>query len=471
MNKTTKHNCPKELSRLSGVPQENIEVAQKKISNFLNCGYTKKLKTAGPCNLKNSGVLKVAKTKKSSLQITAFIPAAGAASRFFKPLAKLTQAIEKNSYADFILAWKESKKFPLPASIQTLELRDNFTQESLRLAALLDLQKPKALMPCRQGTTFLEEKDKELSAYGFIEKKCFVTPPGRQKEYTALISADANYDLLEQGKTLSTIRFNQSGEAIFSEGSPSVTPAGHGALYALFKDLKSKGHEHLFIQNLDNLTGSSSKVCDSLQGLSRFYTHFLEELKGIRLSLALESNEGLIKAEKTADSLLNWLKIDPDAYVNALEYLFQNVLHRPKTISLKEAAADPLQVLGMVPNADGFVGGIPFFWESSVGKAKVCLEGPHIPAEAKEMLQNNDSFFNPVTVFSELSNDTERFEKTASDFWFVADKTFAGQRAFYVETALYELLSDSRYHNVAFVELPEYVFRPHKTLADCQGTV
>ena len=402
--------------------------------------------------------------EQSELSFTSFIPAAGAASRFFRPLAETISAIEENDYEKFTKEWQEIKKYPLPSSIRALETKDNFESEAKRSETLRDLRQPKALMPCNTESCFLEEKIKELDSYGFIAKKSFVVPDGKKGAFSKFVS-DSKTSLYAQDASLSTLRYDDQGNVLFSGDKPSVAPAGHGALHALFPRLKDEGHKHLFIQNIDNLTGTSKDVCTALQDLSNYYAYVLKHLNIIRLNI--ESDRSL--AETAASDLLGWIKTEQDKgnWISALHHLFYEVFNRPLATSLEEASSGSLQVLGMVPNKKGLVGGIPFFWNSNEGETKICLEGPHISEDAKQNLKTKASFFNPVTVFSELSARSEPFQKTSTDFWFVADKTYAGRRALYQETALYELLSDSRYHNVLFVELPAATFNPHKTLLDC----
>jgi len=413
-----------ELSQQSGVPVKNIEIAQETVQNFLNMQLKSQINVQDPCNTKNHGVLKLPEpTEKRDLNISAFIPAAGAASRFFKPLNKIIQTIRNADFLGFSEEWIKVKKFPLPPQVRALKDKTFFTDSNARSAALAALDQPKALMPC--STSFFEQNEK-----------------------------------------LSTFRFDEQGSVIQKDSRPSVAPAGHGALSALFPDLKSLGHEHLFIQNIDNLTGSSEAVCTALASLKDQYAMLFEGICEIRSSIG----NHFADAENTANKIIRALGMSMSDFPkkkSSLDILFHCIFHRPKGLSFREMASAPVQVLGMVPNKANHVGGIPFLWQSNVGLVKICLEGPHIPDAGKDSMSKHPSYFNPVTVLSEIQSSTNAFEKTSKDFWFVADKTFEGKRALYMETALYELLSDSRHHNVVFAELPEQTFRPHKTLIDC----
>jgi len=455
-----------ELSQQSGVPVKNIEIAQETVQNFLNMQLKSQINVQDPCNTKNHGVLKLPEpTEKRDLNISAFIPAAGAASRFFKPLNKIIQTIRNADFLGFSEEWIKVKKFPLPPQVRALKDKTFFTDSNARSAALAALDQPKALMPCSETSCFLNEKERELKAYDFISQTCFVVPLGKQQNFSDALS-NKETSFFEQNEKLSTFRFDEQGSVIQKDSRPSVAPAGHGALSALFPDLKSLGHEHLFIQNIDNLTGSSEAVCTALASLKDQYAMLFEGICEIRSSIG----NHFADAENTANKIIRALGMSMSDFPkkkSSLDILFHCIFHRPKGLSFREMASAPVQVLGMVPNKANHVGGIPFLWQSNVGLVKICLEGPHIPDAGKDSMSKHPSYFNPVTVLSEIQSSTNAFEKTSKDFWFVADKTFEGKRALYMETALYELLSDSRHHNVVFAELPEQTFRPHKTLIDC----
>jgi hypothetical protein len=452
------------LAKASGVPQAQIELAQKDISAFLQTGATVSVDVNSTCRLGNGGIVKLPPVPKKidpKNKVISFIPAAGAASRYFAPMQNIITAIKNADKNSFDKNWLELAKYPLPKSVRSLSEESAFENATLLKQALEELSLPKALMPCNQTANFLQEKYSELDAYGFITEKFFVIPPNTKAKFKeSCPSSEAKFFI--QDAELSTLRFDGKGKVLLNEGVPSVAPAGHGALHALLPKLYEEGHRHAFIQNIDNLTGTKPEVIEALKAMHSFYTRLYSSLERIRANIANDFQA----AESEAGSALSKLGIKPDS-ASALQTLFHDVFKRPSNLPIEKSAFDSLQVLGMVPNKDGFVGGIPFYWDSGHGLAKICLEGPHLSGKAKSMLKDQVSYFNPVTVLSELKASGDSFAEISKDFWFVADKTYQGRRALYRETALYELLSDSRHHNVVFVELPEFLFRPHKTIFDC----
>ena len=50
-----------------------------------------------------------------------------------------------------------------------------------------------------------------------------------------------------------------------------------------------------------------------------------------------------------------------------------------------------------------------------------------------------------------------------------AEKRWKGQTVYYHESLLYEILGNSSFANLLFLELPRIFFNPHKTLNDTKG--
>ena len=48
-------------------------------------------------------------------------------------------------------------------------------------------------------------------------------------------------------------------------------------------------------------------------------------------------------------------------------------------------------------------------------------------------------------------------------------KPYGGHEVYYHETVLYEAIGNSLTNNVAFVEIPRFLFNPHKEIGDCRG--
>ena len=63
-----------------------------------------------------------------------------------------------------------------------------------------------------------------------------------------------------------------------------------------------------------------------------------------------------------------------------------------------------------------------------------------------------------------VDNVDEVYETDKNPFWLVSCKSWKNENVYYHETLLYELLGNSEYANIVFVEVPRLAFLPHKIL-------
>jgi hypothetical protein len=446
----------------------------------------------------------------------AFVPAAGAASRYAQPFLPLIQALEKRDLQDIEESLDQLLKlgadsWPLPAPLASL-LRQRscpatITQEHIK--TLYDvLHLPKALMPCvMEGESFLALKVAEHKALKGLAGQVFIAPPDMKAQFQQVIEAfynkhsaeGENGDLplgahiIPQGPSLSTIRFNRDGTPFFGpDGRCSLVPAGHGALIETLPEVAQKYPEahSIFIRNIDNVIGTKKDATDATYSFLRLHKKILQTVKQVREAL---SNSDLRQGAQAVEPLLNLIRQqDPactfsskksildsiqDPYERILWEAQSEFFHTPLPAELnlkglKKAYGRPVNTLGQVPNTGKDVGGTPCFVRFGEKAVKICIELPHVSEQDKTSYLTNPAkatHFNPVFAAAELIDEDRLPELRSHGFWILSEKTHKGQPVVYFETVLYELLGNSYLANCTFVEVPRIVFNPHKSINDAAG--
>jgi hypothetical protein len=131
----------------------------------------------------------------------------------------------------------------------------------------------------------------------------------------------------------------------------------------------------------------------------------------------------------------------------------------------------PLVLMGVVENKTSDIGGTPIITKINGQKAILCAEKDHISKEDLNKSQNNSAkkFFNPVFLTLEIPE--KNFLEANHPFWIIAEKKWKEQTVLYHESLLYEILGNSVYCNLIFMEIPRSLFAPHKTLEDLEQTL
>jgi hypothetical protein len=350
--------------------------------------------------------------------------------------------------------------------------------------------------------------------------------PDRDQGHSKRESSRGEWQVMEQGNSLSTIRFDDEGRPIkTATGGYSLVSAGHGELVHLFGDILREYPEAecLHIRNIDNVIGSGPErrreiqtparvfriVRDCLEAL-RFYFDDLaagtttgphgntvsERARGALRTLArlaeswqqpedaaLDPANMCLHAGEVLGSLFHWPELQPS----------EPMINRARQLS--QWLARPLSVFGVVRKETGDVGGGPVFTTTASGESiKLCMEMPHASDSDRESYfgaRGKATHFNPVLVFFELQTHKPlegmtpkspsqhevwnkgrpvNFAQLFDDrFWLLARKEFEGRRVCYHETVLYELIGNSARTNLLFVEVPRTLFNPHKTFMDGLG--
>lgn len=406
------------------------------------------------CRLDNGAILPLPALQTTEQEASAainnfatFVPAAGAASRYLKPLQPLFAACKhgdsKVSVSQDLLA------SPMPEVLRTWLTAATGSRK--KIAALLDsLPSCKALYPCTlEGTTFLQMKDIEHRCIGKFADQFYVVPMRTR--------FDVEAHCLEQDEGFCTLRFYPDGKPVMPL---SPVPAGHGVLAGMFKRVQTLTDAHsLFIRNIDNVMGTGAEVIAATRAFLCLHDFLFQQMQVIRSCLAAED---LSAANTAAREVITKVfgEQDTDA---PLAYLMQNLFHTDtEQGSLLSLYQRPLTLLGQVRNTGADKGGVPVFVRWQQQRVKICLETPHMSAaDAREYPSTH---FNPVFVACEL---TDAYD--CSHFWLLAKKTYRGADVVYHESLLYEALSNSRHCNSVYVEVPRAVFNPHKSITDGKG--
>lgn len=476
----------KELGEL-GLDIEVVTSHQKNIKNYLDSDKPRFFPITDTCRLDNGGIRPLPDDPGfiNDCGLVAFVPSAGAATRFVAPLSDLIKALEKLSAPDCQrsidkLVEAGLLNAPLPDSLRLL--MDDVSKRGLcdlspdqAEAIRCDVEVPKALYPAvHSGETFIEIKRHEHKAIDGFIGEVYVAPPGK---ITALLTkaqmVESNTPIAcyEQGVELSTARFDDRGCVIRApDNRISLVPAGHGALIHLIRKVPRDfpAAHGVFIRNIDNISGTSQTV---IQATRRFINSFKYSLKLIRRIRNAYEGQDRSTILKLFSNLADFWGIKSDETSDQIKLVMNQLFHvSPRDDrDLLEFISRPFVLMGQVPNTGSDVGGTCVFSRINGIDQKLCLELPHSsPADRKEFLESSvkATHFNPVFVAAEIPDESMMAKMVDHPFWLISKKQWMGREVFYQESILYELLGSSQYTNVIFVEVPRYLFNPHKTLQD-----
>ncbi|WGL59973.1 DUF4301 family protein [Pigmentibacter sp. JX0631] len=332
--------------------------------------------------------------------------------------------------------------------------------------------------------------------------------------------------VLEQGKSLSTIRFNLDGTPYTDEdGNYVPISAGHGELIHLFDSIADSfpNAECLHIRNIDNVIGTSKDrieelnipaeafkiIRDCIEVLrAKIEDHLFHEQINKQAIYKIQDQEVLkvlnylcsfINQELAQDGLnlcFNSEKHFTGIPFQTIHKIVGNLFHwQPLAEPLNNYSAwektlswleQPISIFGVVRKEVADIGGGPIFAELSDGtKIKLCIEMPHV--DEKETMEyfgprGKATHFNPVLAFFELRTNKRSFEKEQvlgkkvnysklfdDRFWLLTKREYKGVPVCYHETVLHELIGNSATSNLVFIEVPRTLFRPHKSFFDSLG--
>ncbi|RZA15513.1 MAG: DUF4301 family protein [Proteobacteria bacterium] len=498
------HRLDKQEIKTYGLSAHDIAIHQRRIKVSLKSAKTSFIPIIDSFRLDNGGILPKqfyrSDERAQAEGFVAFVPAAGAASRYFQPLQNLRQAITDKNEESLTTELARLKKegasnWPLPAALSALIHSNDAVPSMNELQTVLDeISWPKALLPCRKNAeSFLQKKVLEHKAMKGLVAEVYVAPLGCSESFQKhLGEPEAKIKFLEQGPELSTLRFTREGDPFRDEDDKlSLVPAGHGMLVRLFPEITKMfgtAAHSLFIRNIDNVIKEEAACLADTESFLLQHQEVLKGLKAIRLALAAKNID---QAAKIAEDMLSRFpsgKFEKPQWVKSftpseqlLWTLQLKIFHCPqvlaKTLLKSKSSAEaltalykrPFNSLGQVPNNGKDVGGSPVRARHDGGEVAICLELPHAsPDDRKTFLEDPKvaTHFNPVFVAAELPEDMAAYDLEQCPFWILAEKNIHGTPVVYHEIVLYEVLGNSYTANVIFPEIPRRLFNPHKSLLD-----
>lgn len=437
--------------------------------------------------------------QSSNISITRFIPASGAASRMFRSISTLldckqpkTKDTLSKSESDFFeqiehfAFYKNLNEVCLrnewmsTSRLVSLEKYDSIIQNLLTTKGLDYLGLPKGLIPFHLyptgevRTPALEHLvegsliHKDLAGNVSIH---FTIPTEKRAIFISHI--EQNIDLLEeqygvhytisyseQSSSTNTLSLDEFGDLVrTNNGDLLLRPGGHGSL---IQNLEAISSDLVLIKNIDNVSP------DHLKGKTITYTKLLG---GILLavqekifSYLKKIHQGKSLSHSTIEEMLHFLK-----EVLCIELQTNNLVGEKEMIErIYMKLNRPLRVCGMVPN-EGEPGGGPFIVKEADGSTSLqILETSQINDASREILLSA-SHFNPVLMFCSLKDfQGNRFslsEFIDSQQAFLSQKNYREKNITILEHPGLWNGSMARW-NTLFVEVPNEVFTPVKTISD-----
>jgi len=431
-----------------------------------------------PCKI-NEGILKIEAEERIQLikyfdkrqpQVTFFIPASGSGSRMLEFLYAF-QKKDKNEIEPMMERFLNSLDDfafyrQLPEQVRTAIQQEGIDIERLINSMLnssgLNLrQSPKALIPFHTVGPFILTPLQEHLIQG-----CLLTRSNPnfhftiQKEFedefqriiestTALSGATYHVDFSEQSVESNSIAFKDNGKPAYDKNNELITrPSGHGALLPLLNTLDS---EVILIKNIDNIQhyAKASESVEVWKVLSGLLLQFRNEAKALHVS---PSHNGLIELNEKYQ-LFDQQELDNVHGEEAIRKLIDR----------------PTRVCGMVKN-EGQPGGGPFWVDQSGKISKQIVEKVQISAESDQRsLLLRSTHFNPVMIaFSPLSLEGKKFDLLQfrdEESVFIVKKTAEEQTIRYMEQPGLWNGGMANWNSI-FVEIPNAVFSPVKTILD-----
>ena len=431
-----------------------------------------------------------------------FVPASGAASRMFKDLLAVSNAIDDGSFTAANLDDSSSEaqtfrkflqqlaRFPFFAELEvTGDIRPENAFENGRLALtrLLDQSAlgfaalPKGLIPFHKtdgsARTPFEEHLVEGDAYakdaGGKVRIHFTVPAHFKQRIDDFISrrisqgnlpaAEFQIDYSVQKSSTDTVAVDPDNQPFRNEdGIILFRPGGHGALLENLNDLDG---DIVFIKNIDNVLPDYRKETT---------IRYKKALAGylIKLQTAVfDFLKLLVDGEPSPQALAEMIAFaENELYLTVPQAITEAETEQQITY-LKDLFDRPIRVCGMVKN-EGEPGGGPFWVRDGLGNSSAqIVESSQInkadPDQAA--IVENATHFNPVDLICGIKNfrgesfDLLRYRD--DDAGFISQKSKDGRDLKALE--LPGLWNGAMaFWNTIFVEVPAETFSPVKTVFD-----
>jgi hypothetical protein len=453
------------------LPKE-VEIQRQRVING-----NPPLELIGPCRLKE-GILKFSDTELNQLMERAlssnksvgfFIPASGSGSRMFQFLYNYLNAPNEENSASVEQFFNSMDKMAF-YTILPMEMQEKIHSGEYDINEVADFilgEKgfglgvlPKGLIPFHKIDQFVlnpfqdqilqgEKVHSKVAKFHFtiqnkfedrvketIENLRKFTGPGKPIEFS------------EQNPESDAFAFSIDNELVCIENEvPLRRPSGHGAL---LDNLNQNKEDIILIKNIDNI---------------QHFDHSENATKNWQVLIGLLD----VVKSKVDDLLTNFSK---SAF---LDFNAQYQLYRPAEAEkwsdekIKSLLNRPLRACGMVRNM-GQAGGGPYWVKDAESISKQIIEKAQIAhTEMQQSLMVKSTHFNPVMMaLSTMDFKGNKFN--LHDFkdeekYFIVEKEYKGKKIKYCE--LPGLWNGSMANwNTLFVDIPNKVFSPVKTMLD-----
>jgi len=261
------------------------------------------------------------------------------------------------------------------------------------------------------------------------------------------------FSLSVQNKATDAFVFSSDGRPFLKEGTWMRRPAGHGAL---LENLNALQEEIILVRNIDNIPH---------QDHSEMVNYWWKVLVGCLLHVKKEVEFALQKPDK--EVLTNLIS-------NFNLYSSEELSHCKNEEDLTALLKRPLRVCGMVKN-QGQPGGGPFWVKHAKGVSKQIVEGAQLVGlENEKQLLSESSHFNPVMI---AVHRTDWNDKPFDLMGFMdvgggmkIKRQYDGNEIVFRERP--GLWNEAMANwNSVFIEIPEHVFTPVKTVFDLLNPV
>jgi hypothetical protein len=400
-------------------------------------------------------------------QLSFFIPASGSGSRMFQFLydylnqtSELNQA-QTEQFIRRISSFSFYKCFP----IEVKEKIENFTWTIEDLISFVLSEEglnyglyPKGLIPFHSlGPFILNPFQEQLIQGSQLMNQAinfhFTIQSNFQLHFESAIESLSEMTgdkylvtYSEQDASTDSFAFYPDGSLALSvEGEAIRRPAGHGTLLTNLAKIES---DYVLVKNIDNLQHFSQSEACTVQW--KILVGMLDFLKDAFSKLVEQP------------SLLEFEKLN-----QRFQFLPSNELKNEA--ELCAFLRRPLRVCGMVKN-EGQPGGGPFFVQKNGAIRKQIVEKAQLAKTDKvNTLLMQSTHFNPVMMVLDFKDfqgekyDLAKFSE--SDSFLVVEKNHLGKTIQFIEQP--GLWNGGMAHwNTVFIEIPNEVFTPVKTVLD-----
>lgn len=410
------------------------------------------------------------KFKECDKSLSFFIPASGSGSRMFQFLYEFLEEPNALNQADTerffsqITSFALFRKLPLEIQEKVLNFEMNvedFIRYLLEENGMNFGQYPKGLIPFHFNPPFLlnpfqEQLIQGTELTGYPIQFHFTIQLIFEKEFQEAIDLLiqmtgqkylVNYS--EQDPKTDAYMFDEAQELVCdSNGRALMRPAGHGTLLANLSNMDS---DYVLVKNIDNLQHFTKSKATNVEW---------EVLIGMIDEVKHQFRELYEHPSKDRFMKLN----------QRYQFISKEELEAIETDDeWRELINRPLRICGMVRN-EGQPGGGPFFVRQHDKVRKQIVEKTQLsthPNAGNLMMQS--THFNPVMMVLSMKDfqgnryDLEAFKDV--DAYIVLEKTLKGKKVKFMENP--GLWNGGMAHwNTIFVEIPNEVFTPVKTVLD-----